>query len=178
MKSPRISIPEKNLEKGFTLVELMVVVGLSSLMFILGMIISMEFYRSYSHRSEVNVIASILQKARSQSMNNINQVRHGVRFQFNPLKYIIFECPTSTPKCTNYTTASSTDLIINPSYASSISNPSPLPFDVIFDQLSGNCVVSSGLTSFTCDSVNQPITISDGFKSYSITVNSEGQIDW
>jgi len=105
---------------------------------------------------------SVLQKARSQSLNNINQRRHGVRFA-DPLQYIIFECQATTPQCINYHQAdTSKDIIISPAYGISIANT---PFDIVFEQLSGA-------------SMNTAITVSDGVISYNISVNSAGKIDW
>ena len=166
-------------EKGFTLIEVLIAMAILVIILSLGLFISFDFYKSYAFRSEKNIVVSVLQKARSESLNNINQTRHGVHFEASPsLKYILFECPAASPQCTYYNTGSSTDIIIDSSYGASIANPLPLPFDVIFGQLSGDCIPSSGATPFACDSLNQPITISYGARSYNITVNSEGRIDW
>ena len=157
--------------KGFTLLEVVIVMGILAIIFSMGIAVSFDFYRNYSFRSEKDTIISLLQKARSQSMNNINQVRHGVRFQ-NPLQYIVFECEPHEPPCIDYAHANtSRNMAISPSYGTTISNT---PFDVVFDQLSG-CLRS---TTTACSADPVTITVSDGPKSYAITINSEGQIDW
>ncbi len=163
-------------QAGFTLTEILVVLGIIVLIATFGLIVSLDVYKSYAFRLERSIIVSTLQKARSQSLNNINQVRHGVRFQTSPLAYVLFECPSGTPQCKSYT-ASASDLVILSSYSVSIDSPT-LPFDVIFDQLSGDCVVSTGANAFNCDPVNQPIKVSSGNQSFNITVNSAGQINW
>ena len=158
--------PETNsgkLVRGFTLIEIIISIGILALIASLGLFISMDFFRNSSSRSENNIIVSLLEKARGQSLNNIDQIRHGVHFQTSPLKYILFECPGGTPQCTSYT-PSSGDLIIDSSYKVSITSPS-LPLDVIFNQLDG----SSSAVS---------IVVSDGIKTYTISINSEGRIDW
>ena len=156
--------------RGFTLIEILVSIAILAIIISLGLFISMDFFKSYSFRSEESIVVSLLQNARSQSLNNINQVRHGIHFQ-NPLKYIVFECDSSEPQCTDYSDADTLkDLIIDPAYNSSISSPG-LPFDVIFEQLNGSCITSNCSTLLT-------ITANDGTKSYNIMVNSEGQIDW
>jgi prepilin-type N-terminal cleavage/methylation domain-containing protein len=153
--------------KGLTLVEIIISIAILTLIASLGLFISMDFFKNYSFRSEKNVIVSILQNARSQSINNIDQVRHGIHFQANPIKYIEFECPVSTPQCSSYSSLPS-EFIINSSYNISFSNPT-LPFDIIFDQLNGNCI--------NCTSpIN--IVVIDGTKQYTININSEGRIDW
>jgi prepilin-type N-terminal cleavage/methylation domain-containing protein len=160
--------------RGFTLVEIIISIGILAIILSLGLSVSMDFFRSYSFRSEKNTVVSILQNARSQSLNNIDQVRHGVHFQANPLRYVVFECKLSPPAtpCTDYSGADTTkDFSITPSYSSTISG---LPFDVIFDQLSG-CVSSVGNN---CSASTITITGNDNGKTYTITINSEGRIDW
>ncbi len=152
---------------GFTLIEILVAMGIFILILTLGLLISMDFAKSFSYRSERNDIGSILQKARGESLNNINQTRHGVHFQGSPLKYIVFECPAATPQCTSYS-ASSSDYSLDPSYGISVLSPA-LPFDIIFDQINGSCVNCANPTS---------IKVSDGTKQYTISINSEGRIDW
>jgi len=136
--------------------------AIMSLVFGLGGVAGFDFYKRYAFQTEKNTIVSVLQKARSQSLNNINQRRHGVRFA-DPLQYIIFECQATVPQCVNYNQADTAkDILISPAYGISITNT---PFDIIFEQLSGA-------------SMNTAITVSDGVMSYNISVNSAGQIDW
>src|SRR6185295_16918363 len=97
----------------------------------LGLFITLDFYRSYAFRAERSTIVSTLQKARSQSMDNIDQTRHGVRFQIDPLKYILFECASSSPQCNIYPGSNGSDISIDASYGSKVTSPS-IDFDVIF----------------------------------------------
>jgi prepilin-type N-terminal cleavage/methylation domain-containing protein len=158
----------KNLHrKGFTLVEILITIGLLVMIASLGLFISFDFYKGYSFRSERSTIVSVLQKARSQSMDNINEKRHGVHFQGNPLKYVIFECEG----CTSYSGSNSMDNPVDAAYSISVTNPS-LPFDVVFDQLTGDCVSSN------CSTNPLSINISDSGKQYTISVNNQGRIDW
>jgi len=157
--------------QGFTLIEILIVIMLLGIMFMLGLFISFDFYRNYSFRSEKDNIISILQKARSESLNNINQRRHGIHFT-NTGKYIIFECNSTIPQCYTYADADkSKDIIIESTYNITISGT---PFDVVFEQLSG-----SYCTNMACSTASPlSINISDGINSYSININSEGRIDW
>src|SRR5690242_12740236 len=86
---------------GFTLIEMLVAMAVLAVVIKLGLFLSLDFYKGTSYRSEKDVIISVLQKARSQSMNNIDQVQHGVHFT-DPLKYIIFQCEDVTPQCIEY----------------------------------------------------------------------------
>ncbi len=150
---------------GFTLVEVLISIGILGLIAGLGLFISFDVYRHGTFHSEQGEIVSILQKARSQSINNIDQVRHGVHFQSNPLTYILFECPSGTPQCSSYT-ASSSDVSVTAS--NNVSVTSTLPMDIIFSQLSGDCI--------SCVSA-QTLTVNNGPSTNSITINSEGRID-
>ena len=126
--SPKVVVPRNG--NGFTLIEILITIGIFAVIATIGLIISLDFYRSYAFRSEESTIVSILQKARSQSMDNIDQVRHGVHFQADPLKYILFECASGTPQCSDYSGAdTSRDLVIDPAYGSTVSG---VPFDVVF----------------------------------------------
>ncbi len=158
---------KQSLLKGFTLIELLVVIGLLGIIAALGLFISMDFYRSYAFRSERSTIVSVLQKARSQSMNNIDEKRHGVRFQGSPLQYVLFECSG----CTTYPGSNSTDQVISGSYNVSITSPA-LPLDIVFDQLNGNCISAS------CATALQSLNVTDSGKTYHISISPIGQIDW
>ncbi len=146
------------------MIEILVVIALFAIILGLGLFVGFDFYKNYSFRSEESIIVSVLQKARNQSLNNINQARHGVHFKLG--KYIIFQCPALTPQCTSYT-AGPEDNPINSSYGVTFN---PLPPDIVFDQLNGDCV--------GCQSSDIVITASDGVKSYNISINSEGGISW
>ncbi len=154
--------------KGFTLVEILVAIAILAIILSLGIFLSFDFYKSRSLLSEKDIIISVLQKARNQSLNNINQVRHGIHFmEDSGLKYIIFECKAESPQCVKYQ-ENSADAVIAVYYGISISEPA-LPFDVIFEQLSGDCL--------NCN-LEKTITVTDGAKSYAIKINKEGGIDW
>ncbi len=153
MALPRILRPNN---KGFTLIEIVIVIAILAVIFSFGLFISFDFYKSYSFGSEKNVIVSILQKARNQSLNNINQLPHGVHFEASPsLTYTIFEGAS-------FSSSSPNNIPIGASYNVTIAD---LPFDVIFAQLSAT-------------STNRIITVTSNGKSYDITINSEGRIDW
>ena len=169
MALPNILILANN-KKGFTMIEILIVIAIMVAILSLGLFISLDFYRRYIFASEQNILISTLQKARSQSLNNIDQVRHGIHFQAFPLQYIIFECPAANPQCNNYPGPSNSDNIITPSNNISFASDAlSLPFDIIFDQLSGNCLNCSGQIT---------IQLSNKTKTYTIKINDEGGIDW
>lgn len=163
----KIDLSVSKSSEGFTLIEILIVISLLVIIMSLGLIISFDIFKTSSFRSEKSIVVSVLQRARAKSLNNINEKRHGVRFETNPLRYIIFECSG----CTAYPGASGSDETIESSGKNySITQPS-VPFDVVFEQLSGDCVSSNCSTSLS-------ITIRDAARIYTININKEGRIDW
>ncbi|MEK7195319.1 MAG: hypothetical protein AAB655_01345, partial [Patescibacteria group bacterium] len=71
------------------MIEILVVMAIVTVLAGLGLWIGMDSFRGYSYRSERNRFISSLQKARLESMTNINESKHGVRVESD--KYVIFE---------------------------------------------------------------------------------------
>jgi len=89
---PFMKLPNISTRNGFTLVEIILVLGLLTMLGGFGLFISMDFYRSYSLRASRNTLISTLHKARSQAISNIDQAPHGIRIESN--QYTVFEGPT------------------------------------------------------------------------------------
>ncbi|MBU6501034.1 MAG: prepilin-type N-terminal cleavage/methylation domain-containing protein [Patescibacteria group bacterium] len=142
---------------GFTLIEIIIVIALIGILASMGLWVSMDFYRSYSFRSEKNIFISALQKARMESMLNINEDVHGVHVESG--RYVIFQ---GTP----YVEGGSLNQAITPSGGVKITGNPVLPQDVVFNQLSAS---TSYLGTFT---------IGDGVRSSTISINNNGQISW
>ena len=141
---------EKN--NGFTLIEMTISVGILIVIMGLGLFLSMDFYRSYAFLTERNMVISILQKARSNAMANINEKPHGVYFE--PNNYVLFEGE-------NYA-ASANKIFFESSSAISHSGIS----EVVFEQLSGKANVSGG-----------DLILKDNIRSdIIISINYEGRI--
>ena len=150
MKSPKKSILKN--QAAFTLIEILIVIGLFGLLAGLGLFLSFDFYKSYAFRSERNTLVSVLEKARNQSLSNINQSPHGVHYM--PNNYIIFQ--------------GSAYVAADPNNQAVPGNPVTVtwPGDFVFSQLAGE------------SSASGTITIIDGVRSTSISINNEGRIDW
>lgn len=136
-------------QRGFTVVELLVVIGIFATMASLGMWLSADTYRSRSFQTDVNTVVSVLQRARSRAMNNVNETSHGVKL--NAAGYTLFQ-----------TGDSSKDEVIegNPTFLFSG------PTEILFSQLSGDSS-ATGL-----------LVITSGAKTATISLNNEGQISW
>lgn len=137
------------------MIEILVVVGIFILLAGLGLFATLDSYRGYSFRSERDIVVNLLEKARNQSMSNVDQSPHG--FCVEGSNYVVFEgsdCTTGTKK---ETTPTGSGVTLTPALPAA---------GVSFTQLSGD---SSWVGS---------LTLSQNSKSAVISVNSEGMIDW
>jgi Tfp pilus assembly protein FimT len=139
---------------GFTLFEILVVMGILIILISLGLFISNDFYKGYNLRLERNTVVSILQKARNQSMSNIGQLNHGVYVSGD--SFTIFQGPSYAARNI------SLDQIISSSPSITHSGIN----EIIFSQLSGQ------------SSASGTITLNNGISSITIDVNYEGAISW
>ena len=122
MKSLIIS---KNKIRGFTLIEILIVIALIGFIISLGNVVNIDFYSREVRLSEQATLISILQKARSDAMNNIHTTSHGVHIDNDT--YTFFEG-------TNYNSNESTNQAIKRNPNITISGLE----NIVFEQLSGN----------------------------------------
>lgn len=152
-----MTLPNTSLHanKGFTLIEIVVVVAILTTMIGLGLFMSMDSYRAFVARSEVDTMVSVLERARSRAMANIHQTTWGVCY-IAP-NYILFRGTSCVPGAeTNEATPGSRDAVV-------VGLESATP--VVFLQL-------SGATTGTVVTVTQQTRVS------TITINHEGAIIW
>lgn len=150
--------------KGFTLVEIIVVIAIFSILISLGVLMSMETFRGTFHRSERDTIVSLLEKARSRSMANINETSWSVCY-IAP-NYVIAKGSACTPA------AAFDSVEANPAVASASNfsrTPSAFPA-ITFAQLSGD---ASSLTIPVTITIKEP-----GRGDQTVQINSQGLIDW
>ncbi|MBT9168081.1 MAG: hypothetical protein DDT19_01426 [Syntrophomonadaceae bacterium] len=141
--------------RGFTFFEILVVTGLFSVLIALGLFMSMETFRGSIYRSEQATVVSVLQKARSRAMANIDQSPWGVYYDPIANAYFIFRGGSYTPGATNEKIPGNAAVTVTGLF---------LP-GVVFSQLSGT-------TTATTTAVVQ-----DG-RTSTISINYEGAINW
>ena len=135
------------------MVEVLVVIGILAVLSTLGYLVAIDFYKSYAFNAERDTIVAILQKARSQSLANINESAHGVHFE--PGQYVIFQG-----------IAYNSGALFNQALPASFGITHSGIIDVLFTQLSGDANSSGNLI------------LSDGKRTAVISINKEGQINW
>ncbi len=140
---------------GFTLWEISISAFIMVVIFSLGLLVSVDFYRQKVISAERDTVVYILKKARNSAQNNVNQSAHGIYFG-SAGNYVIFQGSLYASR--------------NPVYDEFFPrtggmNISGAP-EIVFSQLDGNSNVSG------------TVSISNGVKTLNVFVNSEGRIDW
>ncbi len=138
--------------RAFTLIEIVVVLAIFSVLILSGLFMSMDTLRGTLHRSERDVVVSLLQKARSRALANMHQSPWGVCY-IEP-SYIVFRGTLCAP-----------ELPTNEPVPASSANPGVFSSPIVFSQLSAT---TTGGT----------VTLVQDGRTSVVTVNAEGAIDW
>ncbi len=148
--------------RGFTLIEILVVIGMIAMLGGVALFIDLNSYRGDAFRAERDTLVTLLGQARIDALNNIGEEKHGVAFFPGdaPESYVVFAG-------TSYAASSAaTRQAFKANYKIQFSPSSPA--EVVFEQLSGNSNYSG------------TITITDPNRSfnYDIAINGEGGFSW
>jgi prepilin-type N-terminal cleavage/methylation domain-containing protein len=148
---------------GFTMLEVLVVMGIFTLASGFALFVSSETYRGSNFRTDRDLLVTALQRARAQAVNNVclepcadnDGKPHGVHIESDT--YVLFQDNGS-----GYDAGDSQNAV----FASNTTvAKSPTSLDVIFEQLSG-------------ESTSATMTLTGGGKTSVITISEEGQISW
>ena len=141
------------------MVELLIAIGIIAILAGLGLFLSMDLYRSHTFRADEKMFISILQKARTRSLSNINQSKHGVKLDGDD--FVLFQGD-------DYATR---DVALDESFpvGPRMTVTWPAPSEVVFDQLSGS-IDGVFLTG--------DILITGPARTATISFNAEGRIDY
>lgn len=141
--------------KGFTLIETLVALGILASLAGLGFFMSIGQYKTYVLDSDMNTLGSLLQRARSLSMNNVNSAEHGVFITGG--NYILFQGSSYASRNTTYDEPTPISRFVSASG----------PAEIVFRRLRGDLAAGTG-----------DIVLDNGSGTRIITLNGEGRISW
>lgn len=142
---------------GFTLIEILIVVGIFALLASIGMVFSFDSYRGYLFRSEHGQITQVIAKARNLAANNFNEAPHGVHFEDTTYTLFIGS---------SYDEDDDTNTVFERNTAIQITGPD----EIVFEQLSGSLD--------SCDDDPCTVSFSYGGKTKDVTISDIGEITW
>jgi prepilin-type N-terminal cleavage/methylation domain-containing protein len=147
--------------RGFTLIEITVVIAIVAVLAGLIAFVDLNNYRGDAFRAELSSLGVALQTARADALNNIDQNRHGVAIHPGGYNgYVLFEGDSYA------TRDAALDQDIDAAYGVTVAPGSPS--EVVFDQLSGDTHLDADITFID---PNRNITAA-------ISINHEGRISW
>jgi prepilin-type N-terminal cleavage/methylation domain-containing protein len=165
-----VSIQSKNLKAGFTLMEVLLVLGLLGMIFSMTAFVGIDSYRGSSFRNERDAFIGVLQRARDQSINNIclggctDSKKHGV--YITSTDYTIFQGNSYATRDTSVDQVVKIDADID---------IAPGGFtEVVFSQLSGDAATTPVMIS----GFSELMMTDSTFHQSIIRVSSFGQITW
>lgn len=140
--------------KGFTLVEVVIVLGIFGLILAIGLPVGIDAYRNYLLTSENRNLMSVLRRAEEFAFSNKNESDYGVYLEGN--NFVLFKGSSFAGRDENY----------DEEYPR---EPSVLIggfTEIVFSRNSGN------------PNATATIVLSNNLASQSIDINEEGAIFW
>ena len=153
--------------RGFTLIEILVVIGILGMMLAVGLVMNMQNYSAFARHSEHDVLVSILGSARSRAMAHSYEVPWGVCFDDAAKQYVLFRGET-------YSAAATTNEPL-PASAGIVVSGMPLCSSgtgVVFAALTGNLVPQLMPTTSEIT-----IVLTQNTETSTITINNAGRIN-
>ena len=141
-------------EEGFTIIEILFVLAISTAIFLLVSTSDFSLYTARSLDAERETVVSLLHWARVKAMNNMNQSDHG--FYISSDKYIVFQGGSYAARNVNF------DEEFSRSARVAISGPA----EIVFSAIEG------------ASNASGTITISSASGTANISLNYEGRISW
>lgn len=148
---------------GFTYFELLIVVGLISIILAFGMVMGMgSIGRSNVTQERDLFVSLLLSGARAKAMANINQMSHGVHIDNDCNRYILFEGNVPTPPLPsdgNCIPKDSREISFTSS-STNISNTNGSA-NIIFERLSGDVQQGAGTIFIVANNATATIELSN-----------------
>lgn len=139
---------------GFTLIEVLIVLGLFGVLFGISLPISLDSYRSYILTSETKNLLSVVRRARSLAIANDHGISHGVSLESD--RFILFQGSSFAGR----------DSAFDENYPRSPSVTITGFDEIVFSQISG------------LPNVTTTITLKNDLNEQTISINEYGTIFW
>jgi prepilin-type N-terminal cleavage/methylation domain-containing protein len=147
--------------RGFTLIELILVIGLLGIVLSFNVAISLSVVAQSSVVDErENFLSLVLLRARSHALANMHETSHGVRIDAEHAQYILFEGTSFNPSASN-------NIVIPFTNENNTVNHSSDATDIIFEQLSADVIAGAG-----------KVTIQNGEEKVAVDIYPSGGINW
>jgi prepilin-type N-terminal cleavage/methylation domain-containing protein len=145
--------------RGFTMIEVLIVIGLISVLAGMGLMFSFDSYRGYLARSEQTQVVQMLAKSRNRAVNNFDQDQHGLKITDESV--VMFSGNIYDEDDTANEDFPRNDAVV---YEGAT--------EIVFDQLSGNLEACDVPPSEDCE-----IRMTYGGITRKVTVNEFGGIE-
>ena len=149
--------------KGFTLIEIVLVIALLSFLMSMGLFFDTHSYRRFSFTGEQSLLVSLLSRVRSEAMANVDGKAHGLCLTNDSHEYILFEgdfYSAGNPK--NISVSGNKDVSVSASPNTFLCSSGQ---GVVFSQLTGNALPVD-------------IVLSQNNRTSTTSINHEGTIIW
>lgn len=157
----KIFINNTKIKKGFTLIEVIVVIAILTTLIASTLFFNINSFRGDALRAEAKQLQIILQTARADAMNNINQKPHGVAIHPDGYDgYVLFTGNSYAHR------EASTSVFIPETYHVTFDISSPQ--EIVFSQLSGDANYQGNIV----------LTDTERHALTSITINHEGALSY
>jgi prepilin-type N-terminal cleavage/methylation domain-containing protein len=148
-------------ERGFTFIELLIVIALVGTILSFSMVMGMDSITHANVKGERDLLVSlVLMGARSHAIANINGTAHGVHIDTDTHTYVLFEGDSYDADASTNRTINFTNDAIDVLHTGGAS-------DIVFEQLSGDVIRGVGT-----------ITITQGSTALTVELNEAGRINW
>lgn len=152
---------KNSIQKGFTYIELLVVVALFGIILSFGMVMNLGSVARSGVLQERDLFVSLLLTgARAQALANVGNTSHGIHIDNAQHRYILFEGDNYSEGAAHNRITPFTSEHITITHSADAEN-------VLFERLSGDVHEGAGILTISGNGVTQQIIITD-----------VGQIDW
>jgi prepilin-type N-terminal cleavage/methylation domain-containing protein len=170
-------MPRIKKQGGLTLIEVLVVIGILTLILGMSMVVNVDLLRGDTFRSEGSTIISLLEKARSQALAGVctgvgctSGKKHGVCYDDTAHIYKLFQGDTYATRDSFISFNANQNIAISATPAVFLCSSGS---GVVFDRLTGNLFPQLSPVSNEID-----INITYDGKVTDIKINNEGTINW